>query len=135
MSVAYKCDHCGKCYDPTENPEGLFLNIRTGFISKGKSFLNHGPLGEPFVEDVGNRDFCKDCTKIILKQINRQEDKKNEKKPKDSNDIVDEFHNAIDDFLKEVGSRGTAILREYIYGDRDGDFIERKGNTKEDSTD
>ena len=135
MSKAFKCDRCGKCYDPTEFPEDFFLTIYQCFINKGKSYTGEGPIGSPYISELHDKDFCKDCSQVILNEINKQENKQDEKKSKTFdaivNDVYTSFNDIFEDFISRT-SRGVSAIREQFHGDRHGDSVEWKSESEKD---
>lgn len=128
MSMALKCDRCGKCFDPTELSEKLFLHIDSAYVRAGKHFKQHSG----FDLNLLNKDYCDDCSQIILKEINKQENVKDEKKP---NPVISDFNDSINDFFNKLSSRGRDILRDYVYSNSDGKASERESNSEQESKD
>ena len=133
MAKAYKCDCCKKCFDPTDYPEDLFIQFETGCIFKGKNSGIAGLNGK--YENFLNRvDLCKDCSGHIISLLNQHKENVDEKDNKADDPLAD-FDKSVNDFLKDIGSRGAAILRDFVYGNSNGKTSERKSGTKQDGSD
>ena len=137
MAIAYKCDCCHKCFDPIDAPDKEFIKLNACYIFKGKDTVTVGKGGK-FEEYLDHIDLCENCSdKFIklLKSNNKQENKKNEEKSENVDDSLNDFHIAFDAFLKDIGSRGTAILRDFVHGNSNSETSEREGESKQDSPD
>lgn len=136
MAKAYKCDRCNICFDPQDTPNDLFITFNDSFIFKGENaerLETHGCRYEEFIPSV---DLCKDCSEkfISLLKSNKKEEKPNEKTDKTDDPLAD-FTKSVNDFLKDIGSRGTAILRDFVYSNSDSKTSERKSDSKQDGSD
>lgn len=137
MAKAYKCDCCYKCFDPQDTPKDLFITFKDGFIFKGENVERLEALnGNKYEEFIHNIDLCKDCSEkfISLLKSNKKEEKIDEK-INDTNDPLVDFNKSVNEFLKDIGSRGTAILRDFVYGNSDGKTSEREGKSEKESKD
>lgn len=137
MSKAFKCNRCHKCFDPSDNPDDIFVQAKDIYASLGKYYNDVDTIGKSYEERIPSIDLCKECSKMFVNFLNNDDSRKEQKDEETSSSntddgIMSDFNKSVNDFLKDIGSRGAAILREYIYGsDRKSETSERKSNAEE----
>ena len=139
MATAYKCNHCGKCYDPEEYPSTPFVTINQLWVVAGGEYNNHQLGGRKALNYFSSLDFCDQCSKELAKLImpkeKTKEEKKNEKQETKSVDADDasDIRDTLNQFINSLESGGRRIIREYIDSICSGEASERKGGAEQKS--